>query len=372
MIDTDAPVLVVGAGPTGAVLALELARHGVPSLVVERSSRPPRHSGPDLIGGTAAGILERLGVAGRVLAGGVDAGARGRVEWSRAVGGPPVVTMPSPLAGQVTGIGLVTRLRAVLRDHPLIDLREGWTFTGSRHTGGRTVATVLNSATGTRHDLPVGHLAGCDGARSTVRRCLGVPLEDTITTGQYCSVDFRSDALDRRFPRSSMIMADGISLVRCTGPGMWTGHLLLDRDSSEEADPAGVLHSRLPAALAASQVLGVVQWHDPLGVARVYGRGTTYLAGQSAHPLHPPSALVDTCLADAADLGGRLAAAVNGGPGPLDGYQRDRRPHAVRDRERLSRALDRHHRFAALAATGASPEQLAGVLRDRPQDHVNT
>src|SRR3954453_17968671 len=64
---TRTQVLVVGAGPTGAVLALELAHHNVPCLVVERAVAPPRHAGVDRLTGHAMGLLRRLALAPLVL-----------------------------------------------------------------------------------------------------------------------------------------------------------------------------------------------------------------------------------------------------------------------------------------------------------------
>jgi len=119
MPDFRTRVLVVGAGQSGCVVALELARNGVPSVVLERASRPPRR--PEL-----------------------------------------------------------TPLRAAVRDHPLIDLREGWTFTGLRLEPGRTVATVIDRGTRARHVFETEYLAGCDGGQSTVRRSLGVDLDDAL------------------------------------------------------------------------------------------------------------------------------------------------------------------------------------------------
>ena len=119
MPDFRTRVLVVGAGQSGCVLALELARYGAPSVVLERASRPPRR--PEL-----------------------------------AV------------------------LRAAVRDHPLIDLREGWTFTGLRLEPGRTVATVIDRGTRARHVFEAEYLAGCDGGQSTVRRSLAVDLENAL------------------------------------------------------------------------------------------------------------------------------------------------------------------------------------------------
>jgi len=119
MPDFRTRVLVVGAGQSGCVLALELARNDVPSVLLERATRPPRR--PEL-----------------------------------AV------------------------LRAAVHDHPLIDLRAGWTFTGLRLEPDRTVATVIDRGTRARHVFEAEYLVGCDGGQSTVRRSLAVVLDDAL------------------------------------------------------------------------------------------------------------------------------------------------------------------------------------------------
>ncbi|GAA3934236.1 FAD-dependent monooxygenase [Actinoplanes auranticolor] len=381
-------VLVVGAGVAGSVLALELARHQVRSTVVERASRPPRDPALALVRGRSMELLRRLGVAGDIRRHGIDPDLSADVIWSRGLDQPPVLVSQVPSANQVRdryaavhdgsdlvepylllpGAELAGRLRAAARDHPLIDLREGWTFTDLRLEPDGTVATVLAAGNGVRHVVEADHLAGCDGARSTVRRCLGIPMEHLGAPAPHYTVHFRCPDLTGRSDRPSTIIAAGITLTWHGDRDFWIAHLPLGPDESAEVDPAHLVRDRLGLRTDTVDVLAVDQWDGALGVARTYRRGTAYLAGEAAHCFDPAGGNADICIGDAVDLGWKLAASINGwaGPGLLASYDSDRRRCALLDRELLARTYETRRRFSRLAAAGASRQFLADVLRQEP------
>ena len=381
-------VLVVGAGVAGSVLALELARHDIRSTVVERASRAPRHPDLTLVRGRSMELLRRLGVAGEIRRYGLDPDCPADVIWSRGLDQPPVLVSQVPSANQVRdryaavhdgsdlvepylllpGAELAGRLRAAARDHPLIDLREGWTFTDLRLEPDGTVATVLDAGTGIRHVIAADHLAGCDGARSTVRRCLGIPLEHLGAPAPHCTVHFRCPDLTGRPDRPSTIIASGITLTWHEDRDFWIAHLPLSPDEAADVDPARLLHDRLGIGTDTVEVLAVAQWDGALGVARTYRRGAAYLAGEAAHCFDPAAGHADIGIGDGVDLGWRLAAVLHGWGGPdlLTGYDSERRRCALLDRELLARTFETRRRFSRLAAAGASREFLADVLRQEP------
>jgi 2-polyprenyl-6-methoxyphenol hydroxylase-like FAD-dependent oxidoreductase len=384
------PVLVVGAGVAGSVLALELAHHDVPSIVVERSSGPQRHPELNLVTGRGMELLRRLGLTAEIRKHGLDPDSPADVAWSGALDQPPILVSRVPSVNQLRreyatvndgaspiepylllpGAELTGLLRDAARAHPLVDLRQGWTFTDLRLEPDGTVATVLEAGTGVRHVIEANYLAGCDGAQSTVRRCLGVSMEQLGSPALHYTVCFRSTELDCRSDRPSTIIAEGITLSRRHDRDFWIGHLPLGPDEATVTDAATLLHDRLGIGLEAPHVLGVAQWDDALGVATAYRRGAAYLAGESAHRFDPPGGSVDTCIGDAVDLGWKLAAAVNGWGGPtlLSSYEGERRQRALLDRELLARTFEARRRFSRLAAAGASREFLADVLRqEAPQ-----
>jgi 2-polyprenyl-6-methoxyphenol hydroxylase-like FAD-dependent oxidoreductase len=388
------PVLIVGAGVTGCLLALELAHHGVSTVVLERAARPPRHPDLTLVDGRSVELLRRLGLAERVRAAAVDPTCPVDVLWSRRLDQAPVLisNLPSPAelsrASSVatdedalvepylllTSADLTSALLDAVRAHPLIDLRTGWTCTDLRQEPGGTVATALDAEAGTRHLIEADYLAGCDGAHSTVRRCLGVPVDELEPAGHHLSIAFHyaleTAPLETESSRPTMIVAGGITLSRRSPADAWVAHVPLERDEAAATDPARLLRDRLGVDLDGPDLLGVVQWDDGLGVASHFRRGTTFLAGQSAHRFHPPSSRIDTCVGDAIDLGWKLAAAVHGWAGPalLASYEGERRQQALLDRELLVRAVETRRRFGRLAAGGASADFLARfVLQEPPQ-----
>ena len=80
------PVLVVGAGVAGCVLALELAHHGVASIVAERAAQPPRHPELTLVSGRSMELLRRLGLATEIRRHGIAPECPADVVWVRALG----------------------------------------------------------------------------------------------------------------------------------------------------------------------------------------------------------------------------------------------------------------------------------------------
>lgn len=388
------PVLVVGAGVAGSVLALELARHRVPSIVVERASRPPRHPDLNLIRGRTMELLRRLGLAREMRRYGIDPDSPADVIWTQDLDQPPVLVSQVPSANQLrsrsatardgsgpvepylllTGTELAGRLRDAVREHPLVDLREGWIFTDLRYEPDCAVATVLEAGTGIRHVIEATHLAGCDGAQSTVRRCLGIPMEQLGSPEPHFTVHFRCSELTGRFERPSTIITGGITLTWHRDRDFWIGHLPLGPDEAAVPDPARLLRDRLGFGPDAVEILAVVQWDDALGVARAYRHGPAYLAGESAHRFDPPGGNADTCIGDAVDLGWKLAASIHGWAGPalLASYESERRRCALLDRELLVRTRETRRRFSRLAAAGASREFLADILGQEPPQMETT
>lgn len=384
---TQTPVLIVGAGPVGSVLALELARHRVPCVVVERTPWPSVHPKMDFINGRSMELFRRLGLAGAIRDIGIGSQHSTDFHWTRGFHEPPVLVWHQPSVDQlrrrygavndgtapvepyqrVQGSLLEKLLRDTLRGHPLIDLREGWTFTNLDQDADGVSAKVIDYTTRTRHTIATRHLVACDGARSTVRRWLDIPMDELGEPTQHCSVYFSSrDPVLRRFGRAFLTFAaKGVTLVSRDEGRIWTASVPVDPNEPMAADPIAVVQERLGVRFVVDEVRSIAQWEGSLAVATTYRRGSVFLAGDSAHRFYPAGAHgANTGIADAVDLGWKLAATANGWGGDrlLDSYERERRPVAIFNRELCADLLEVARRFSRLAQAGSSREHLAGLL----------
>lgn len=381
---SSTPVLVVGAGPVGATLALELARHGVACLVAERSVAPSRHPKMDFVNARSMELFARLGVADDIRARGVPPQHGFVFHWSRTFAEPPVATwsypsvevvgesiardtdgaVPAEPYQRLAGSILEDVLREHARAHPLIDLREGWTVA---ELDPDAPGALLVGPDGERHRVSATYVVGCDGAGSDVRRQLGIGMTDDGPTADHCDIYFTSsDPVLREHGRYFLsIVGTGVTLVSRDEDVTWTAALPLLGDERVRTDPVGALKARLGVDFVIDEVLDVTQWQGRLAVADEYRRGQVFLAGDAAHQFFPTGGHgANTGIGDAVDLGWKLAACLNGWGGPvlLDSYEAERRPVALFNREMCHNLLEVWRRFPVLAAQGASRSHLAGFL----------
>ncbi|MCX5405562.1 FAD-dependent monooxygenase [Streptomyces sp. NBC_00335] len=383
----SASVLVVGAGPVGATLALELAHHGVRSTVVERSTTVSAHPKMDFINGRSMELLRRLGVTDEIRRRGVAADEPFDFHWITDPAQPPVSVWTYPSVAELRqkfaevtdgsaplepyqrlqGSLLEDVLRQRVREHPLVDLREGWNLLDLTDDGEGVTARLADVGQGTEHTLRAAYVVGCDGGGSTVRRCTDITTQLSGPSTRHCDVYFRSEdpALFRNGKFFLTIAAGGATLVNRDGGRTWTGTFVLPDGEPEPDEPLAVVKERLGFDFEVDEVLNVAYWYGRLAVADSYRAGRVFLAGDSAHQFYPTGGHgANTGLGDAVDLGWKLAATLTGraGPGLLDSYEAERRPVALFNREMCANLLAVWMRFPQLAAAGASRSQLAGYL----------
>ncbi|MFF0449313.1 FAD-dependent monooxygenase [Streptomyces sp. NPDC004609] len=329
------PVIVIGAGPVGLALSLALAQQSVPSVVLDESGGrdEPRPARTVVLRPDTAALVERLGCT-TVR----DEGAR----WTgwrslrrkqevrqQALGAD---TVPSPL--HIPQHALTRGLRDAVATQPLIELvTESRLDSLEQDADGVTAHTRGPRATWWRGS----HLVGCDGARSTVRKLLGI-----------------------RFPGRTAVERHAVATLRTELP--WPDEALLHRQppwrsGGEEAtarplpDDVWRLDWLLPAggelvtpdSLVARVRDTLAGWCDgtppyellDTGVYTVHHRlarrwrvDRAFLAGDAAHLLGALGTQgLDEGLRDADNLAWKLALAWHHGGSPtlLDSYQAERR-----------------------------------------------
>ncbi|MET8040399.1 FAD-dependent monooxygenase [Micromonospora sp. NPDC005215] len=391
-------VLVVGAGPVGTTLALELARQGVGCRLIDRHRQPSPHPKMDYLNARSMELLRRLDVVDEIRRRGIGAEHSFNFLWARSLAEAPLAEWSSASVAEVERrIATVNDgtsplepyqrlpgnvLEEILRERAAVtegvDLRLGTEFVELiSNTPDGVVALVRDSATGADQRIAARHLVACDGAGSAVRAAAGIRAVESGPVGEFRDVYFRSGdpALRKHGRFFLMVLASGITLVSRDEHQVWTGFFPLFDESEAEMDPAELMCQRLGTQIAVDEVLNVARWRGAMAVAEAYRSGSVFLAGDAAHQFYPTGGHgANTGLGDAVDLAWKLAAAVRGwaGSGLLDSYHAERRPVALFNREMCFNLLEVWQRFPQLAADGASREHLAGYLEQDAYQVENT
>ena len=324
---TEHTVVIAGGGPTGLMLAGELALAGVDAVVVER--RPNQ----DLAGQRAGGLLSRTievldqrGIANRLI----------------SQGQKHQVTM---FAGSSFVSDLPTRHNYVLglwQNH-IERILAGWVgeLSVPIHYG-REVTGFAQDDTGVDVQLSDGqslrakYLVGCDGGRSLIRKAAGIefPGWDPTTSNLIAEVELAEEPpewgirRDARGIHSLGKMDDGVRVrVLVTEPHVGATTEPTLRDLSE------ALIAAYGTDYGVHSPTWLSRFTDTTRQAAAYRAGRVLLAGDAAH-IHPPDGGqgIQTGMQDAVNLGWKLAQVVKGISPEilLDTYHAERHPVAAR------------------------------------------
>lgn len=386
-------VLIAGAGPVGLTLALELERHGIDALLVERNMSTTRHPKMDITNGRTMELFRRLGVADRLRELAVPAEHEMSVTWITKLDGWELARFRYPSVNQQRAQARARndgsdslepnmRLSQALLEPALRD----WHESSSRHIRvqyGWQVESFTQNSTGVdvvlysqhqrgRRIVRADYLAGCDGAGSQVRQGLGIEL-DTVdlpglaarrlglrrtigmlarawlanrerpTDGRFYMVHFtsRDPDLSQRFGTAWHLQSpQGWTVISQNDDDIWTFHCPLGLGvDPDEIDPRAMLFEHLGKRIDCDIVLANV-WTPRLSVATRFGFGRVWLAGDAVHQVPPTGGYgMNTGVADAVGLGWALAANIQGWGTPrlLGAYEKERRSVALRNRDAAGR-----------------------------------
>ncbi|WP_061300747.1 FAD-dependent monooxygenase [Herbidospora cretacea] len=325
-------VIIAGCGPTGAMLAAELRLHDVRVLVVEKESGP---SPAVRIVGLHIRSLELMAMRGlldRLLPHGRRRPAAG---FFAAIPKPAPQGLDSAYA-YLLGIPqpVVNRL---LEEHAVA--------LGAQVRRGAAVAGFEQDDDGVTVELSdgervrAGHLVGCDGARSTVRKLLGVGFPGEPSRNDTLMGEMEVSAPPEEIAATVAEVSRDVQRfwLRPFGEGVYS-IVVPAAEVGDRAQPPTLEDFRRELRAVAGTDFGV---HSPRWLSRFgdatrlvdrYRVGRVLLAGDAAH-IHPPlgGQGLNLGVQDAVNLGWKLAAQVRGWApdGLLDTYQAERRPVAA-------------------------------------------
>jgi 2-polyprenyl-6-methoxyphenol hydroxylase-like FAD-dependent oxidoreductase len=321
-------VLIVGAGPTGLTLALDLARRGISFRVVDGAAFPFAGSRGKGIQPRTLEVFDDLGVIDAILASGarypktrIHLGPFSLRAGSLAPPNLPTEGVPYPNLWMVPQ----SRTEQILRER-LAELGGQVEFDAALATFTQTehgVDAVLTSGERVRTSF----LVGCDGGHSTVRKVLGLRLEgEAIDSRPMLVADLEIEGLDRHdwhvWP--SLV---GSAIGLCPLPNTALFQLIARAKAASDIENT----VRKVTGHRVRRVVWSSIYQPAVRMVNRYRVGRVLLAGDAAH-LHPPTGGqgLNTGIQDAYNLGWKLACVVRGGPDSLlDTYEAERLPIAA-------------------------------------------
>jgi 2-polyprenyl-6-methoxyphenol hydroxylase-like FAD-dependent oxidoreductase len=344
----DTQVLIVGAGPVGLSLAIELGLRGIAVTLVEQRARTGAQPRAKTTNVRSMQHLRRWGIAdalraaaplpydyptdivfsttlfGRTLAvieNAFDGAKRRDPRFPEPAQWVPQYTVEKVLHGKIAQLPSVRLLWGTI----LEDLTQFATG---------VVATVRD-ATDMRHTIRAYYLVGADGARSRVRAIIGAKMNGDHAFAYNCNLIVRIPELENSPPSRRAIMywivnPEGPSVLSpLDGAGVWAFGILLPAGVKEITDEEAIQQVR--AAIGRPLQVEIIErdiWAAHRLIADRYREGRVFLAGDACH-LHPPFGGygMNLGIADGVDLGWKLAAVLTGwgGHALLTSYEEERR-----------------------------------------------
>ena len=347
----DNDVLIVGAGPTGLTLAIDLAKRGVRCTIIEQKERPAFLPKMERINARSMEIYRRMGLAQKIRAAGLRSDCPMDVYIILALTEPPLLHLSYPSVAQaqanmratndgtqplepyqlISQYTLEPLLKSIAETIPAITVRYGCEFLSLRQDGNGVTARVQPAGGGTQ-EIRTAYLVGCDGGASLVRKEIGIALSGEGNLLGLRQALFRCDELFDRLPigngpghgRHYHVADDKATfLIMQDSTKHWTLHSMVDGDEEMKAafeDTVGI-----PVKY---EMLSCAPWRQNLLLADRYGKDRVFLAGDAVHLVIPTGGLgMNSGVGDAIDLSWKLAATLAGWGGPdlLNSYEVERR-----------------------------------------------
>lgn len=333
---TDCDVLIVGAGPTGASLALLLARQQARVILADKDADIyplPRAAHVDH---EVMRIFQALGVADEIMATSRTTSRYDFLSADRRVlmrfdGTDHMGAGGWPFSNMIHQPSVECSLRDRIEREQRIDFRTGWRYESHCESDG-IIHAVFSTPQGQR-TLTARFLVGADGTRSAVRQGANIALDDLQFDEPWLVVDAIVHDV-ARLPDVNLQICDPERPTTCVlmgcGRHRWEFMVRPGENPQDLLDDAVV-----ESLLAPWNVAGAVTierkavYRFNARVATSWRAGGVLLAGDAAHQM-PPFAGQGLCAGqrDAVNLAWKLGAVLRGAPQALlDDYQREREPH---------------------------------------------
>lgn len=360
------PVLIVGGGPVGLSLSLDLSWRNIPHILVERDGRAARSGHPrmDQVGVRSMEHFRRLGIVADIEAAGFPRDRRRDVVFATGVLGyelarepfeADATRAPPPFSPQKHELCpqnfLDPALQAAAGRSACADIRYNTRLTALLERDG-TVECVTVDAAGAERMVVARYLAGCDGSSGSVATQLGITAQGSTMLACSTNIFINCPTLRHRAAgpgayRYLLVGPSSIwaSMVNIDGRNVWRLQVLGDAQRPNwTPEEARRVVDRAIGAEAEYELAGIVPWARRELIMDRFATRRCFLVGDAAHQFSPTGGYgMNTGIAEAFDLSWKLAATIDGwgGPGLLASYETERRPIAIRNAQRATINFER-------------------------------
>lgn len=350
-------ILIVGAGPVGMTLALDLASRGVKSIVLEKRAldAQPRQRCNHISARTME-IFRRLGVASEIRDAGLPADYPHDVAYVTALTGHELTRIRIPArADRFAGAGYADSswptpepphrcnqmyFEPILQHHMLASpLITAFHDTEMTEFGQDDAGVTVRARAGEMGEtllFKAEYLVGCDGGQSVVRKAIGAGFEGVSTVSRTRSVLVRAPDLLKTLRNKPAWMTWFVNpdvfgcVVAMNGVDLWAFHFWLPPGAPnfDAVDPGTAIRAAMGENLD-YEIISIDDWYGRRLVASKFRDRRVFIAGDAAHIWVPFAGYgMNAGIADAMNLSWQLAGVINGwaDPGVLRGYEAERHP----------------------------------------------
>lgn len=353
-------VIIIGAGPVGLALALDLGRRGIRSRIIEKQRNPingaPLLAKASVINERTMEYCRMLGIADEVansgypadLPGdtifctGMDGKFIGRLEMASAIERdlPDVCCEKLRRCPQMQFDPILAR--AVIRQS-MADIQYDSEVVSLEQDDGSVTLQVKRGSDGSIEEHRCRYAAACDGAGSRIRKMLGIAFEGKdlgYAISAIVQVDLTSvNPFGRNAERYMFISPEGTwaNFTAIDGVNLWRFSIVGGKEKRDldTVDMKGLLTAALGKGNNIPfEIIRVDQWRRSQFTAETLNKGRVYLAGDSAHTMSPTGGHgLNTGFVDAMTLSWMLQGLIQswGEPGLSDAYSLERLPVAIRN-----------------------------------------